>query len=162
MSNAKLQKRLEQQLPPIEGAGWKVALFCCLLFLLFQVVVFLYPHSSTQVSRLRFTVLPGERIELTAGSGTENLSPANYSGTKASYQFSPFFFEPIAINFCDKDLLMSVKGIGPSLADAIMRTREKNGGFKKAEDLLQVKGIGPSRMQRFSNHFDFSDNGRVN
>ena len=39
--------------------------------------------------------------------------------------------------------LMKLKNIGQKYAERIVAYREKNGPFKKPEDLLNVKGIGP-------------------
>lgn len=76
---------------------------------------------------------------------------------KHSAALTPFYFEPIPINYCDKDLLLSVSGIGPVLAESILETRERIGSFKTQADLLQVSGIGESRMNLFASSFSFSN-----
>jgi competence protein ComEA len=38
--------------------------------------------------------------------------------------------------------LEALPGIGKSTAERILEYREKSGGFKKVEDLMNVKGIG--------------------
>jgi len=48
----------------------------------------------------------------------------------------------IDINRASLSELQSLKGIGPSKANAIILEREKNGFFRSPEDLLRVKGIG--------------------
>ena len=39
--------------------------------------------------------------------------------------------------------LIQLKGIGQKYAEKIVEFREKNGPFKKTEDLMNVPGIGP-------------------
>lgn len=48
----------------------------------------------------------------------------------------------ININTADKDTLMQLSGIGEVLADNIIQYREKNGGFKTLEELMEVNRIG--------------------
>ena len=62
------------------------------------------------------------------------------------------FFLPIAINEADKDLLCTLPGVGPVLADRILAKRAEIAGFKKTEDLLQVEGIGPKKLARLREH----------
>lgn len=47
----------------------------------------------------------------------------------------------ININTDSKEKLMTISGIGPSKADAIIEYRTKNGNFKTTEDIINVSGI---------------------
>ena len=73
--------------------------------------------------------------------------------------FSSFLFQPIPINEADRELLTTVPGIGPRLAEEILLLREKKDHFSNPEELLDVPGIGPVRLQRFAKHFTFKQSG---
>jgi len=49
---------------------------------------------------------------------------------------------PLNINTATAAQLEALPGIGARTAQAIVDQRQKNGGFKKIEDLMTVKGIG--------------------
>jgi competence protein ComEA len=48
----------------------------------------------------------------------------------------------ININKATSAQLMEIKGIGESYAKRIVEYREKNGPFKKIEEIMEVQGIG--------------------
>jgi competence protein ComEA len=49
------------------------------------------------------------------------------------------------INTADASQLAALPGIGPKVAEDIIKHREANGPFKTTEDLKQVKGIGDKK-----------------
>ncbi|MCU0286797.1 MAG: helix-hairpin-helix domain-containing protein [Acidobacteria bacterium] len=55
----------------------------------------------------------------------------------------------VNINTASKDQLMDLPRIGEKIAARIIEYREKNGKFKKPEDLMKVKGVGEKTFQRF-------------
>ncbi len=48
----------------------------------------------------------------------------------------------INLNSATVEQLDSLPGIGPKVAARIIEYRQKNGGFRRAEDIMNVKGIG--------------------
>ncbi|HYV18447.1 MAG TPA: helix-hairpin-helix domain-containing protein [Verrucomicrobiae bacterium] len=61
---------------------------------------------------------------------------------------APAASEKININAATADQLTALPGIGPSYAQRIVEYREKNGPFKKVEDLLNVTGIGEKTFEK--------------
>jgi competence ComEA-like helix-hairpin-helix protein len=57
---------------------------------------------------------------------------------------------PLDINRAAADELTQLPGIGPVKAQAIVEYRNRVGGFKTKEDLLQVKGIGEKTLAKIS------------
>ncbi len=57
----------------------------------------------------------------------------------------------ISINKADKKELMMLPGIGPKMADAIIKYRKAN-KFKSIEDLKKVKGIGDKTFAKLKKY----------
>jgi competence protein ComEA len=49
---------------------------------------------------------------------------------------------PINLNTASVAQLETLPGIGKSTAERILEYRQKNGSFKKVEDLMNVRGVG--------------------
>ena len=49
---------------------------------------------------------------------------------------------PVNLNTATQAQLETLPGIGAAAAKRILEYRQKNGGFKKIEELMNVKGIG--------------------
>ena len=49
---------------------------------------------------------------------------------------------PVNLNTATAEQLATIPGVGPRMAERIIDYRQKNGGFKKIEDLMNVSGVG--------------------
>lgn len=56
--------------------------------------------------------------------------------------------KPLNINSATPEELDLLPGLGPAKATAIVTYREKNGDFKRIEDIQNVPGIGPSIFEQ--------------
>ena len=61
------------------------------------------------------------------------------------------FGNKIDLNEAEIDDLMAIPGIGYETANEIVQLREKKGGFKNLEELLEVRGIGKKKLERIRN-----------
>ena len=53
----------------------------------------------------------------------------------------------IDLNTASRDDLMEIEGIGPTLADNIIRFRDERGGIDSVNDLREVSGISESTLE---------------
>jgi competence protein ComEA len=60
----------------------------------------------------------------------------------SSSQTAPAPASPINLNTATAADLEKLPGVGPATAARIIEYRQKNGNFKKAEELMNVQGIG--------------------
>jgi competence protein ComEA len=59
---------------------------------------------------------------------------------------------PVDLNRAGAEELVTLPGIGKALAQRIIEFREKNGPFRRVEDLMKVKGIGEKSFQKIRPH----------
>lgn len=68
---------------------------------------------------------------------------------------SALLLRRVPVNRADSEVLQTVPGIGPTLAERIVAERQQGGPFTGLEDLVRVPGIGPKRAQLMKNYVLF-------
>ena len=101
------------------------------------------------------------------GVSSDNGSEINMQFEMSQIQFLPdhlaqkdvlvslYELNSIPVNRADAELLTTVPGIGPALAEKIVTERELNGLFHASMDLTRVHGIGSRRAEQFQNYLCF-------
>lgn len=83
-----------------------------------------------------FVPVAGQEVPPVAGG-----QPAGPSGGAAG---TPDV--PLDLNSATLDQLDTLPGVGPATGQAILDERERRGGFRAVEDLLEVRGIGEAKL----------------
>ena len=78
----------------------------------------------------------------------EKPKQISYSGTSSSSG------DVININTANLEQLMKISGVGKTKAEAIISYREKNGDFKKKEDITKVHGIGKATFEKIKDKIE--------
>ena len=81
-------------------------------------------------------------VKVTPGSETASVSASAFDETTSSSPPARF----IRLNSASREELMTLEGIGETLADRILAYREAHGGFDSLEELMKVEGIGQKRF----------------
>jgi competence protein ComEA len=79
-------------------------------------------------------------VALAATGSAAEQKPA--APVKAATAAKATASSPVNLNTATQAQLETLPGIGAKAAERILEYRQKNGTFKKVEDLMNVKGIG--------------------
>ena len=81
---------------------------------------------------------PGTEKASTVKASTAKASPAKAGPAKASATADA----PVNLNTATVTQLETLPGVGTKTAELILEYRQKNGSFKKIEELMNVRGVG--------------------
>ena len=88
-------------------------------------------------------------IAIAIPAAAQQSAPAKPSAAKAAKPAAASSGKPAAtptapvnLNTATQEQLESLPGVGAKAAERILEYRQKNGNFKKIEDLMNVQGIG--------------------
>lgn len=77
-------------------------------------------------------------------------APEKPARTRAAAPAAPT--SPINLNTATQAQLETLPGVGAATAKRILEYRQKNGTFKKAEELMNIKGIGEKSFLKLKPH----------
>jgi competence protein ComEA len=98
------------------------------------------PSPDADLDRLNLAapVLDGQRVYVPR-VGEVVAAPASGSDEPAG---------PLDLNTATLEQLDALPGVGPATAQAIIAERDRRGGFRSVDDLLEVRGIGPAKLEQ--------------
>jgi len=67
----------------------------------------------------------------------------------------------VNVNTATAEQLTALPGVGPKLATRIVEYRQKSGGFKSVQELLNVQGIGEKNLQKIQGYLSTGDAARA-
>ncbi len=67
--------------------------------------------------------------------------------------------DKIDLNLADAAQLVTIKGIGPKKAEAIIKYREQHGGFRSVDELDKVPGFGKKTVDKLRVHLKVTTGG---
>ena len=88
--------------------------------------------------RALFVIVAVLAMAALPAAAAQQKSPAAKPAARASAAPTT----PVNINTATQEQLESLPGLGAKVAQRIIEYRQKNGNFKKVEDLMNVKGVG--------------------
>ena len=89
------------------------------------------------ITRILMAAILGIAVSAAAASA-QNKATTPTAGATATATATA----PVNLNTATAEQLATIPGVGPRMAERIIDYRQKNGGFKKVEDLMNVSGVG--------------------
>ena len=103
------------------------------------------PDADLDRLNLAAKVIDGQRIPV-AKIGAPGTAGGTATPDGTATAGDPTAGGPIDLNTATVAQLDTLPGIGPSLAAAILRERDRRGGFTSVDQLREVRGIGDKRF----------------
>src|SRR5215510_11413550 len=92
-------------------------------------------EEDEMMTRILMAAILGVAVSAAAASA-QNKATTPKAATTATAT------APVNLNTATVEQLATIPGVGPKMAERIIDYRQKNGGFKKVEDLMNVSGVG--------------------
>ena len=89
------------------------------------------------ITRILMAAILGIAVSAAAASA-QNKATTPKAGATATATATA----PVNLNTATAEQLATIPGVGAKMAERIIDYRQKNGGFKKVEDLMNVSGVG--------------------
>ena len=91
-------------------------------------------------------------IAVTAFLGAQSIPAAAQDASRARSAAKPAVTGTVNINTASATDLETLPGIGAKTAARIIEYRQKNGPFKKIEDLMNMRGVGEKNFLKLRSH----------
>lgn len=75
--------------------------------------------------------------------------------TEVPAEFTPFFFARVPVNSAGMDVLQTLPGIGPGMAERITEFRTTHGPIRNSETFMRIPGIGSKRYESLQPYISF-------
>jgi comEA protein len=89
------------------------------------------------ITRILMAAIVGIAVSAAAASAQNKATTPKAAATVTATATAP-----VNLNTATAEQLATIPGVGPRMAERIVDYRQKNGGFKKVEDLMNVSGVG--------------------
>ena len=134
----------------------KVKKFIQLTAILFAVFVLLVANPAISGTKDLKSDTKQESVEI--AKVKQDKAIKEKSSTEKKGDVKAANIKPVDINSADVKTLATLNGIGKDRAEKIVSYREKNGPFKKAEDIMKVSGIGKKLFEKNKDIIQISTN----